>query len=136
MIEHIEDDVSAVRGLARVLAPEGVLVITVPAGQWLWSRHDERNGHYRRYDRRRLRALLEGAGLRVRRMTGFNTLLLPVVAGVRVGGRLLGLDAAGTGVPPSPVNAALVKLLGMESRLLRRLDLPLGVSLAVVATRA
>ena len=31
--------------------PGGHVLVTVPALQWLWSAHDERNGHHRRYDR-------------------------------------------------------------------------------------
>src|SRR4030088_1537064 len=37
VIEHLEDDLAALRELRRVVAPGGALMITVPAYQWLWS---------------------------------------------------------------------------------------------------
>src|SRR6201994_1166732 len=54
VIEHLDDDLAALRELRRVVAPGGTLLITVPAYQWLWSGHDEINHHFRRYTRRSL----------------------------------------------------------------------------------
>src|SRR5690606_36346669 len=57
VLEHIEDDRGEVeRALAR-LRPRGHLVVLAPAHQALFSAFDESVGHYRRYDRRSLRAL-------------------------------------------------------------------------------
>src|SRR4029077_5669995 len=50
VIEHLADDVSALRELRRVTKPSGALLVTVPAYQWLWSGHDEINHHHRRYN--------------------------------------------------------------------------------------
>ena len=133
VIEHVENDEAAVRSLAGLCRPDGLVVITVPAGPWLWSRHDERNGHFRRYTRDGLRRLITHAGLEVVRLTSFNTVLLPVVATARTAGRMLGLDTAGTSLPPTPINQAFLKLLSLEARLLPRIDLPAGVSLLALA---
>ena len=54
VIEHLEDDLAALRELRRTVAPGGALLVTVPAYQWLWSGHDEINHHHRRYTRRTL----------------------------------------------------------------------------------
>lgn len=59
VLEHLQDDRAALRELRRVVAPGGALLVTVPAYQGLWSRHDEINHHHRRYSRR---ALMEAAG--------------------------------------------------------------------------
>ncbi len=57
VIEHLEDDVGAMRELRRTVAPGGALLVTVPAYQWLWSGHDVINHHHRRYTRARCRRL-------------------------------------------------------------------------------
>jgi len=63
VLEHLPDDVLAVAEVARVLAPGGVLVITVPAGAVRYGRFDAAVGHHRRYDRADLVALVRGAAL-------------------------------------------------------------------------
>ncbi len=62
-LEHIEDHEGAANELARVLAPGGVLVGTVPAGPLQWSEWDEWAGHLRRYTRHEMLRVLESAGL-------------------------------------------------------------------------
>ncbi len=63
VLEHLEDDVGATRELDRVLAPGGVVLITVPADPKLWSVEDEWAGHLRRYSPDELSGLFEKQGL-------------------------------------------------------------------------
>jgi SAM-dependent methyltransferase len=125
VIEHVAEDVASVKAMADRLAPGGLLVITVPAMPWLWSDHDVINGHVRRYTGRSLGAAFQKAGLKPDRISYFNTLLFPAVAGIRK----LGMGTAGTATPPRPINGFLTQLMGFESRLLRLMNLPVGVSL-------
>jgi SAM-dependent methyltransferase len=80
VIEHVEDDDKFLRTLLDHAAPDALLVVTVPAYQGLFSKHDVYLGHYRRYSQRQLRAVLEHAGWTPRVLTGFFTSLLPVRA--------------------------------------------------------
>jgi SAM-dependent methyltransferase len=68
VLEHLADDAAAAGELARVLAPDGILVATVPAGRARYGWLDRWAGHARRYDRGELGALVEGAGFSVLRL--------------------------------------------------------------------
>jgi 2-polyprenyl-3-methyl-5-hydroxy-6-metoxy-1,4-benzoquinol methylase len=57
VLEHIEDDRRAFEKMVQLVKPGGLVIITVPAGQWLFGYHDESIGHYRRYSLRTLRRL-------------------------------------------------------------------------------
>jgi phospholipid N-methyltransferase len=59
VLEHIEHEDSILSQIYESLQPEGLLIIFVPALDWLFSALDQQAGHYRRYDKTRLRLLLE-----------------------------------------------------------------------------
>jgi hypothetical protein len=119
-----------------VTRPGGHLVVSVPAHPRLWSRHDEVNGHRRRYTRKTLRASAEAAGWRVERMTGFNVVYLAPAALVRIGRRQRGDGNGGDSeleLTPPRLDALLELPLRAEAALVRRgVDLPPGLSLMAV----
>lgn len=65
VIEHIEDDGAPLTAWHERMDPGAHLVVTVPALQWAYSSWDTELGHFRRYSRKRLRAVLESAGFTV-----------------------------------------------------------------------
>ena len=65
VLEHIDDDVAAIRALARTLRPGGRLLIYVPAFPLLYTSMDRKVGHVRRYRQRDLRTKVAAAGLTV-----------------------------------------------------------------------
>jgi 2-polyprenyl-3-methyl-5-hydroxy-6-metoxy-1,4-benzoquinol methylase len=65
VLEHIEDDAAVARELARTLKPGGRLVVYVPAFAILWTAMDRKVGHFRRYRRSSLVALLAASGFRI-----------------------------------------------------------------------
>jgi len=77
VLEHLPDDDAAIKEWARVLKPDGRMVINVPALDCLWSPHDERMGHYRRYDRKKLAGVLERNGMVCERLAYSNFCLFP-----------------------------------------------------------
>jgi hypothetical protein len=60
--------------MAASLRHGGVLSLQVPAHMRLYNELDRVYGHYRRYDRQSLRAVVESAGLEVVEMRSFNLL--------------------------------------------------------------
>ena len=65
VLEHVEDDTAAVAELARVLGPSGHACITVPHRQFYFAADDRFVGHFRRYERFQVEAMLDAAGLSI-----------------------------------------------------------------------
>ena len=137
VLEHIQDDVAALREVRARLALNGTLVLTVPAYQWMWGQQDIVNLHFRRYTKRQLITRLHEAGFRLRRATYFNTLLFPPIALVRV---LAKCSPARSRTPRSDfeyssggLNVWLSRLFSLEACWLERNSFPFGVSLLAVA---
>ena len=74
VLEHIEDDVGALRDLATVVVPGGTIVLWVPAYMQLYGEFDRKLGHVRRYTPATMRAAAERAGLVVRLVRPVNLL--------------------------------------------------------------
>ncbi len=74
VLEHIEEDVAALRGMAGVLAAGGAVVLIVPAFAALYGPIDRNLAHYRRYSRAGLAALAARAGLRVEKLRYLNAI--------------------------------------------------------------
>ncbi|MBI4576894.1 MAG: class I SAM-dependent methyltransferase [Planctomycetes bacterium] len=137
LIEHLDEDAGFAAELARVLAPGGRALVVTSAGPGLWTDHDRANHHRRRYRRSELEAVLRSGGLELLQLSFVNLAILPAVWAVA---RLEALRRPGRRVPrrklprvPPVVNAVLYALLAAESWLLRRSNLPFGVSLVAVA---
>src|SRR5207244_4418501 len=73
VLEHLDDDATALAEAARLLKPGATLVVTVPALPSLWGAQDVVSHHRRRYTKRTLRALFARAGLPAPELTYFNT---------------------------------------------------------------
>lgn len=138
VLEHVEDDAGALREIYRVCRPGSLLIVTVPAFQFLWSRRDEQHHHRRRYTLSQFRERVAAAGFIVKRASYINMpLLLPLFLLVKVGHLLRRNPSAKMDfvlVPP-PVNTVLSAVVEREASWLRRADLPIGTSIMCVALR-
>lgn len=137
VLEHIPDDHGALVALRSKLAPGGRLLLTVPGIPALWSGHDVAHHHQRRYTAKTLEAVVKQAGFRTIHRGAFNSLLLPLIVGVRALNKLRrhegGDDDA---LPPKPLNRLLAGLFGAERHAAVRGLFPLGVSIGLVAEPA
>lgn len=131
----VGDDVHAMRELCRVLRPGGHLLLRLPALEWLRGAHDEAVHGARRYTRHELESKLRSAGLTPVRVTYLNTLLLPLAAAKRLLERLAGTSGDDLGATPRPLAALFRAALTAERHILRRRDLPAGVSIMALARR-
>ncbi|MBI4882964.1 MAG: class I SAM-dependent methyltransferase [Actinobacteria bacterium] len=132
--QSISDPQVAVAELARVLRPGGVLCLWEPGVRRLRRAHDRVTHSTRRFSRGDLSALLGSAGLAVERSSGAYSFLVPPAAAKAIferGSSASDLDRNQTG---------LAGTLGVAARceraLLRKLDLPAGLSVFATARRA
>jgi SAM-dependent methyltransferase len=126
VLEHVRDDGRAARVMASVLRPGGRLCVLVPAGPRLFGPLDHAYGHERRYTRDSLRAVVEGAGLRITDLYSFNALGIPGWwAKNRIGASSLSTRSL----------AVYEALLPLWRSVERRVRLPWGLSLIAHAER-
>lgn len=136
VLEHVDGRPESLKSIATKLAPGGKILVTVPAYQWMWSAHDRAHHHKLRYSKKGLRRDAEAAGLEVRKLGYFNSLLFPIAAAVRLFGKILGKSSSDDQMPPRPLNAVFEKIFGLERHMIGRVPLPAGVSLfALLSTR-
>ncbi|MBI5524853.1 MAG: class I SAM-dependent methyltransferase [Deltaproteobacteria bacterium] len=134
VLEHLDDDAAGLDRLAKLLAPRGQIILTVPAYTWLWGGEDEISGHRRRYSKRSLLAVSALAGLEPLFFSHFNLGILPAMAAViafrkAIAGK--GAKRSNLRAVPGPVNRLLYRLTSMEARMVGRekAALPAGASI-------
>jgi ubiquinone/menaquinone biosynthesis C-methylase UbiE len=140
VLQCVETDETAVREMARVVRPGGAVVLTVAAFDFLRGDHAEVWQEFRRYTPATVRRLVESAGLRAERVEFLFASIFPLMLAVRVMQRLTRPVRAlqrdtDIAVPAAPVNGVLTWMLRAEAALSRRLPMPIGSSLLVVARK-
>ena len=140
ILEHVADERPLLGEIRRVLRPDGLLIVTVPAFQFLWSEHDVALHHYRRYTRRNLTRLLADEGLKIISASYVITFSFPLIVLYRVLKGALNFFSSDTAKTshvrlPSPLNTFFIRILAWESKLLAYTTFPFGTSVLVVATK-
>ncbi|MBI3252261.1 MAG: class I SAM-dependent methyltransferase [Candidatus Omnitrophica bacterium] len=127
----------AAREFFHVLKPGGLLIVNLPAFEFIRSTHDKaiRTGH--RYQKREVVTLLEGAGFSVTIATYWNTFLFPIICLIRL---LRSRDtcrqhSSDVKATPSALNYLLLQILRLENRLVASLPLPFGTSVFCIAQK-
>ena len=137
-LEHIDDDKKTLEILQSVLKETGIIFITVPAMQFLWSEHDVVCHHKRRYNREGLNRIIEEAGYRVKSSSYYNTILFPIIGCIRILKRFVNFgnaEGSDLSMPADFLNNLLERIFASEAKLLEKFSLPFGVSLMATATK-
>ena len=142
VIEHVQDDGAASNELWRICKPGGLLIVTVPAYEWLWSEHDVVNEHKRRYTRPQLKDCLSQPGAQLLKLSYMNTVFAPPLILYRllknVVRRNLDSGPARSDIfnIPSPLNTLLRRVFSAEAKWLLHGSFPFGISVISVAQKA
>ncbi len=141
LLEHVDDDVEVLEQMQRVLSDKGVVVITVPAYQQLFSYWDTMLGHKRRYSKGELDKKLKKAGLKPLYVSYYFCLpLLPsiLVRWIKRSSTKSSQQAT-SDFQTTPLSFISVPLLNAylwcERVIMRFATLPFGLSVVAVATK-
>ena len=132
------DDALAAHETHRVLRPGGRLILNLAAFEFLKGAHDHATDVVRRYTRPKVRAVLEGAGFIIERLTYWNlSLMAPITLARWLSRRRIARDEARSDFRPLPafVNTALKGIAALELSASRHLSLPFGTSVLAVARK-
>jgi SAM-dependent methyltransferase len=138
VLEHIDDDVAILKQLGTWLKPEGILLVTVPAYEFLWSGEDYVSDHKRRYTKRRISHVFRQIGYEIVKLSYFNTLLLPVQVLTILWKRLFSPRSMYRShiTPLRPaVNALLTRIMAAEDHVLPHVNLAFGGSILCCARK-
>lgn len=137
VIEHVDDDVLSLTRLSSKLKPDGRLIVTVPAFNFLWSHHDDENHHKRRYRKKDLQNLADSANLSLDYVSYFNLWLFPPVAAVRLFRKVIRYEEPWQDMrqPGAALNRLLKMIFASERYFAGRYTLPFGISLMAVYSR-
>jgi SAM-dependent methyltransferase len=129
VIEHTDDELGTLHQAYDRLTPEGRILLTVPAYQFLWGPHDVMNKHKRRYTRKRLKIIMEQSGFVIEKLSYMNSILFPLALVQR------GIQSFSAQrhkkllvIPPASINNLLKSIFTVEMHLLRVLSFPYGLT--------
>jgi SAM-dependent methyltransferase len=128
VLEHVEDHVQAMRNFHRLLAPEGRVLILVPAHRFLFCDLDRNLSHFRRYTPAELTTLQEESGLELIRFRHFNPL---GVIGWWLNGKVLRRKT----LPPGQVRLYSKFAISLSAMLDKINIFPFGISLLALFRR-
>jgi SAM-dependent methyltransferase len=138
VLEHVEDDNSAIREIYRILRQGGSLIVTVPAFMSLWSEHDLAVHHMRRYTRTEILDILQSGGFRIERASYWNFFLFLPVFAIRHMKRFSFTGAkkqTDLAELPPILNNFLVGLLRLERSIFGQFNLPIGISIICICKK-
>jgi SAM-dependent methyltransferase len=135
--ERVSDDGAAMMEFHRVLVPGGLLLLRLPAYEWMRRAHDKVVHTRRRYTRAQVSLRLRESGFSVEKISYANCLLFPAAVVKKL---MEGLfppveDQSDLMIGFGPFNGLLATVLSAEGPLISRWGLPFGLSIIALGRK-
>jgi SAM-dependent methyltransferase len=138
ILEHMEDDREVLKQIHGILKYKGYLIITVPSFKFMWSARDDIGCHKRRYNRAQILKKVEFSAFSLVKISYFNTLLFPIAffekQYMRLKKKTIEPDAFLPKIP-AYLNKLFTMILSIEGKILKKYNLPFGLSLIAVCQK-
>jgi SAM-dependent methyltransferase len=136
VLEHIKNDASTLKNLKKFIKPNGKILLTVPAYNFLFSKKDEILKHFRRYSYNEIKNLVS-KNYSVKRISFFNTLLFVPIATITIIFKILKVDYIDDveKTPNKIINKLLNFIFSLELFFLKYIDFPFGMSIIIVGEK-
>jgi 2-polyprenyl-3-methyl-5-hydroxy-6-metoxy-1,4-benzoquinol methylase len=137
ILEHLQNDMAALKQWRRILKPNGVMIVIVPAFNFLWSSHDEVNHHFRRYTKHRLNQALNQNRLHLLRSSYSSFSSFLPAALLRLFQRKTHKKSSSFQLNDrlSIFNPLLTTIVKLENYGLNYINFPFGVSVFAIAKK-
>lgn len=134
--QKVTSDIKALKEFYRVLKPGGLLIIKVPAYEWLRGHHDIIVQTRHRYEKSELTSKLQSCGFDIQKISYFFTFILPFVLLKRLIDKLISKKVSSEIQDiPSFLNKTLIWLTIFEMKIFLYINLPYGISILAVAKK-
>jgi len=137
-LEHLRNDQKVLRDWNRMLKPNGILIVFVPAYKFLWSVHDIANYHSKRYSKWELHNKLLRANYSIVRYSYWNFILFtPIVISILLSKLIVRKSVHSNKIfsVPGWLNNLLIKVMRFENRFIEINDIPIGISIFFIARK-
>jgi|SRR3989344_2755453 len=137
VLEHTNQHEKVLKNIYAILKKDGILIMTVPAYEWLYSYWDRMLGHIRRYTIVGAKTVVRSAGFTVAKSSYFNSFILPLVIVFRlIKSMTRTKEKASDFISlPDSINAMFIYLSNIETILLHHMGIPFGLSVLIVAKK-
>ena len=139
VLEHIQDDLKALKKAFNLLKPGGGLIIEVPAGSYLYDDYDAHLHHFRRYSAKDLNLKLQAAGFSIIQQSHLGIIIFPAFVLVKLLNKLFPsrskISVVKKGASSTSSSILFNWAMKFESKYLSNWSLPFGVRVLVTAQK-
>ena len=136
--QGIQNDQKVLKEAFRILKPGGVLIVTEPAFNFLYSQHDKVQHARYRYNKRQIKGKLINAGFNIKRVGYYDFFLFPIAILVRIVRKIVpSLNNSQSDMRHTPklLNSILKTILFFEAKRLKTKNFPFGLSVFAVSLK-